>query len=401
MKILQLNNRIPYPLNDGGNIGVHYYTQGYLDAGVQLSMLAMNTTRHWADVAALPPIYKRLQHFETVKVDNRIKPLAALANLFTQKSYNIGRFVSSEFEEKLKHLLANEHFDIVQLEGLYLVPYVATIRKYSKAKVVLRQHNIEFRIWERLAAKTTNPLKKWYLDLLARRLKKYELEHLADYDLVLPISKEDEAFFRQLGTGSPTFLHPFGIDVSKIPFSPSTKEPVSLYHIGAMDWLANRESVDWLLEKVVPQLAERMPGLKLHLAGRNMPEKYLQLTMPNVVVHGEVPDAAAFEQDKSVLLVPLQSGGGVRIKIFQAMALGKAIVTTSVGVEGIEAVSGKHLFIANDAAAFAQQILQLATDPKLIGQMGQNARKLLEERYDSRQTMALLLERLQQLTGSE
>lgn len=401
LKILQLVNRIPYPLHDGGSIGIHYYTEGFIQAGVDLSMLAMNTTRHWVDTGKLPPLYGKLRHFEAIEVDNRIKPRDAFLNLFGSSSYNIDRFISAEFEQALVRLLQQENFDVVQLEGLYVVPYVAAIRKHSKAKIVIRQHNIEFRIWERLAAKARNPLKKAYLKLLARRLKRFELDHRNDYDLVLPISREDELFYQELGVQKPMFLHPFGIDVSAVPFCPSDAVPVSLYHIGAMDWLPNQESVNWLLEKVMPLVQEQLPETKLYLAGRNMPEYYFRNQWPEVEVLGEVPDALAFERDKSILVVPLLSGGGVRIKIFQGMAMGKTIITTAIGLEGIEAEDRKQVLIADTPEAFAQKIAEVGRNPEKIREMGTAARKLMEEKYDRTQLIASLLRRYEDLIRQE
>jgi polysaccharide biosynthesis protein PslH len=397
LKILQLVNRIPYPLRDGGSIGIHYYTEGFLQAGVALSMLAMNTSRHWVATTGLPPLYQQLKHFEAIDVDNRIKPLDAFLNLFRNSSYNIDRFISPSFEQALIRLLRQEEFDIVQLEGLYVVPYVETIRKYSKAKIVIRQHNIEFRIWERLAAKTGNPLKRAYLSLLAKRLKRFELEHKNDYDLVLPISREDERFFQALGSQSPSFLHPFGIDVESLPFCPAATQPLSLYHIGAMDWLPNQESVNWLLEKVMPLLHAQVPEVKLYLAGRNMPDHYLQGRWPNVAVLGEVPDALAFERDKSILVVPLLSGGGVRIKIFQGMAMGKTIVTTAIGLEGIEARDGVEVWVADTPEAFARKIIDIVQRPAMILETGTAARRLMEEKYNRKKLIAALLQRYEEM----
>jgi len=281
---------------------------------------------------------------------------------------------------------------------LYLVPYIPVIRKHSKAKISIRQHNIEYRIWERLAARAANPLKKWYLSLLTRRLKRFELQHINDYDIVLPISRKDEDDYKQLGCRVPLFLHPFGIDISNLPFyGYKPPQDISLYHIGAMDWLPNQESVDWLLEQVMPVLRKELPQLKLYLAGRNMPDRYFQLNMENVTVLGEVPDARAFERDKSILVVPLLSGGGVRIKIFQAMAMGKMIITTAVGVEGIEAENGKHILLADTAADFVAAVRRAVNDPPLIVAMGQEARRLIEEQYDRQKLIAGLLERYSQL----
>lgn len=397
MKILQLVNRIPYPLNDGGSLGIHYYTQGFIDAGVHLSMLAMNTTRHWVDERQLPPLYGQLEHFITVKVDNSIRPLPAFLNLFKGSSYNIDRFVTDDYRKALIALLQKEKFDVIQLESLFLVPYIPVIRQYSKAKIAIRQHNIEYRIWERLAAQATNPLKKWYLNLLTRRLKKFELDHLHDYDLILPISEADRQLLLELGVQKPVFLHPFGIDITQIPFMPAAKAPLSLYHIGAMDWLPNQESVNWLLEKVMPVINRELPEMKLYLAGRNMPDHYTQGKWPNVVVVGEVPDAQAFEKDKSILLVPLLSGGGVRIKIFQGMAMGKTIVTTPVGLEGIEAKDGRDVLIADTAEAFALKIIEMVQHPEKILETGTHARRLIEEKYDRKKLIAALLDRYRQL----
>jgi polysaccharide biosynthesis protein PslH len=391
MNILQLVNRIPFPLNDGGNIGVHYYTEGFLKAGVSLSMLAMNTSRHWVKSDTLPPLYQQLKHFKVVEVDNRVKAVDAFLNLFKGTSYNIDRFISKEYEQALIELLKLEKFDIVQLEGLFLVPYIETIRKYSKAKVIIRQHNIEYRIWERLARQAKNPLKKWYLELLAARLKKFELDHLNDYDLILPISRQDEEAYRLLGAEKPLFLHPFGIDMDSIPFAPSDALPLSLYHIGAMDWLPNQESVNWLLDKVMPIINDKLPDTKLYLAGRNMPQYYLQHQWKNVEVLGEVPDAAAFERGKSILVVPLLSGGGVRIKIFQAMAMGKTVITTSIGLEGIEAEPGHDVFVADTPESFAGKIIEIVSKPEKIASTGVSARKLISEKYNRANLIADLL----------
>lgn len=392
-------NRVPYPLHDGGAIGIHYYLEGFLEAGVSLSMLAMNTSRHYVDTAQLPPIYTRLQHFKAVAVDNSIRPAAALLSLLKGTSYNIERFVSAAYEAALIRLLQQERFDIVQLEGLYLTPYLPVIRRYSKARVVIRQHNIEFRIWERLAARSRNPLKKAYLSMLARRLKRFELNHMNGYDLVLPISEEDELFFKSLGAQSPTYLHPFGVDVQAIPFCPAAAEPLSLYHIGAMDWLPNQESVNWLLEQVMPLIREQLPETKLYLAGRNMPAYYRERHWENVEILGEVPDALLFEQDKSILVVPLLSGGGVRIKIFQALAMGKTVITTSIGLEGIHASDGAEVFIADTPEAFAQKIIGAVRHPETVLSVGTAARRLIEARYDRRKLMEGLLKRYSELAG--
>lgn len=400
MKILQLVNRIPYPLNDGGNLAVHFYTEGFLNAGVSLSMLAMNTTKHWVSVEKLPDIFNRLSFFKTIKVDNRVRPLPALGNLFSQKSYNIIRFVSKDFERALINLLKQQSFDIIQLEGLYLMPYIDIIRRFSKAKVVLRQHNAEFIIWKRLAHQEQNPIKKQYLRLLTRRLKDFEIKSLNKADFILAISETDAAVFRKMGAAKPTHIQSFGFNLNNLPFMPNNKLPISLYHIGAMDWLPNKEGILFFINKVMPLIVKRLPETKLHLAGRNMPEYFFKHQWPNVIIHGEVPDATAFEQDKSILVVPLLAGGGVRIKVFRAMALGKAIVSTSVGVEGIRVTNGREAIIADSAENIAEQIIQLVNNPQNILTLGQQARALMEKQYNQPKMIDELLNIYEDLINS-
>lgn len=391
MKILQLVNRIPYPLNDGGNLAVHFYMEGFLNAGVSLGMLAMNTTKHWVDINKLPPIFKQLDYFETVKVDNRVRLAAAFFNLFSNKSYNISRFENKNYERVLSNLLQSQTFDIVQIEGLFLIPYLPVIRKYSKAKIVLRQHNAEYLIWERLAAKEPSFLKKQYLKLLSKRLKSYETKALNKVDLLLPISETDAQIFKSLGAIKPIFVQSFGLDTSKVHFSPAFKPPLSIYHLGAMDWMPNQEAIQYFIEECLPILTNALPNIQIHLAGRKMPEYFFRLPSKNIIVHGEVKEATAFEKDKSILIVPLRSGGGVRIKIFRAMAMGKAVVATTIGMEGINIRNGIEAFVVKDAKEMAEKIMDLLQHPERVSKMGKAARQFMEQHHNQTKMIQELL----------
>lgn len=398
MKILQLINRMPYPLNDGGSIGIHYYIEGFLNAGIQLSVLAMNTSRYPVHQKEKPQLYDKLVEFKAVDVDTHIKILPAFINLFQSSSYNINRFISNDYQKELIQLLQNNSYDIIQLESLFVTPYISTIRKYSKAKIVIRQHNIEFKIWERLSSKERNPLKKWYLKLLAKRLRNHEIQYLNQYDLVLPISENDAAILKELGIQKPMYVHPFGINSSKIPFQEFQPEnPISLYHIGAMDWLPNQESVLYFIKNVMPLIAQKFPDLIFYVAGRSMPHHFFQNQSAGVKIVGEVPDAQEFEKDKAILVVPLQSGGGIRIKIFQALAMGKAIVTTSIGAEGIQVKDGEEIMIADSPEEFLEKITFLVNHPEKIVSLGQKARKLIEDKYNQVQLFDDLLNRYEKL----
>lgn len=398
-KILMLTNRIPYPLKDGGSLAMHYFIEGYIEAGVTLSLLAMQTTRHFVAVEKLPAIYQQLHTFKTVLVDNAIKPIDAFCNLYSKKSYNISRFESKAYEAALIEMLQRETYDFIQLESLFLTPYVATIRQYSKAKIILRSHNIEYKIWERLTAQTTQPLKKWYLSLLTKRLRQYEMEHLHDYDIILPISETDKAFYLQQGVKSALYTISFGIKVKPMTTRAALDlhaQPLKIYHLGAMDWLPNIEGVSWLVKEVMPIVRQAKLNIVLHLAGRNMGQETRNLAAPDIIIDGEVDDAYTYESDKHLLCVPLLSGGGVRIKIFEALAQGKAIVTTQIGAEGMQVTNQQELFIAPDAATFADHIIYLYHNRTVLAQLGQAGQALIQREYDRTQQIDALLAFLKQ-----
>jgi len=199
MKILQLCKKFPYPLKDGESLAVTYLAKAMHELGNEVTLLSMNTSKHYFDVAKLPKQFNHYKQIHTAFIDNQLKAKDAFMNLFSKQSYHITRFFSKEFNEKLIALLKSETFDVIQLETLYLAPYIDTIRQHSKAKISLRAHNIEHEIWDRIAFNTSNVFKKGYLRYLVKKLKRYEVEQLSKIDLLVPITDRDLKIFRKLG----------------------------------------------------------------------------------------------------------------------------------------------------------------------------------------------------------
>ncbi|MCB0575369.1 MAG: glycosyltransferase, partial [Saprospiraceae bacterium] len=198
MRILQLCNKFPWPLKDGAAIASTYLAKAFAELGSEVTLLSMNTSKHWFDTATLPGDFNHYSAIQTVFVDNRIRPIPAFLNLFSEKSYHVERFADAGFAHALAGLLESQAFDIVQLESLYLTPFIPVIRKHSQALIVLRAHNVEHEIWERIA-ENAHPLKRWYLQQITPRLKQYEIDHLNEYDLLVGISERDVEQFRTLG----------------------------------------------------------------------------------------------------------------------------------------------------------------------------------------------------------
>jgi len=393
MKILQVTNKIPYPAKDGGAIACMNLTRGFSLLGHKVVILSMNTLKHHVSLNEIPETIKDLAEFRLVDVPAKISPAMALLNLlFSNQPYNAVRFISNKFSEELKGILQNEKFDVIQLEGLYVCPYIPLIREYSSAKIVYRAHNIEHEIWNRTAALACG-LEKWYLKNLTKRIKRFETRMLNQYDLLVPITGRDGDMLNKMGNTKPFHVSQTGIDSTQlIPNSKKLEFP-SLFHIGSLEWSPNQEGLIWFLENCWTQIHERYPDLKFYIAGRNATLWFQKkLAMPNVVFMGEVADAYDFMNSKAIMVVPLHSGSGMRIKIIEGMALGKPIVTTAIGTEGISTVSGKNIIIAESAEAFISAISELIENCKYFDSIGRNAIEYIHEKFDNLTSAGALLE---------
>jgi glycosyltransferase involved in cell wall biosynthesis len=233
--------------------------------------------------------------------------------------------------------------------------------------------------------------------LLAERLKKYELKTLQELDAIVPITNHDAGILKQLGIQVPMFVSPTGIDLEQYPMDRSQLEWPSVFHLGALDWQPNQQAVQWFLEQVWPALHERFPNLTFYLAGRNMPDWILNLNQKGVIVAGEVDSAIDFINSKGIMAVPLLAGSGMRIKIIEGMALGKTIVATSIGAEGIHYTNGKNIMIADTPQVFADAIARCIEDRAFSEQLGQSARQLIEQEYDNQALVKKLVKFYEEL----
>ncbi len=399
MKVLQLCNKPPYPPVDGGTLAMNGITQGLLAAGCQVRVLSVCSDKHPVLGSRIPEDYLQATRFEAVHVDLGIHLLDAGVSWLCGESYHVKRFISNDFSAKLKSILQEEEFDLVHVESVFLTPYLPLIRKYSKAPVFLRAHNVEHLIWKRVAQSERNPFKRSYLKHLSLTLRAYECEHINDFDGVIPITDKDAEILRQMGCRKPIVAIPFGVqpaDVDNVEV-----EPDSLYHLGSMDWMPNLEGVRWFLDKVWPLVHERMPQLTFYLAGRKMPEELLNLSLEGVRVVGEVPDAMAFMASKQINVVPLLSGSGIRVKIIEAMSAGKVVITTSIGAEGINFTNGKDLLIADTPQQFVDQLQRCEENPQFCREVGQNALGLIQQQYDNQTLTQRLLQFYQKVQDRE
>jgi glycosyltransferase involved in cell wall biosynthesis len=287
---------------------------------------------------------------------------------------------------KLTEILTKEEFDIIHIESLYMSPYIPLIRKHSKAKILMRLHNIEHQIWERMADNERNPIMKLAYRVNAHQLKRVERKILHEVDGYMSISEPDYQYFHETAPEVPGIVIPFGIDLDNYDMEDddyiATDNP-ALFHLGSMNWSPNVEGIEWFLDEVWPEILTAHPNLTFALAGHDIPDRLRNRHDKNVTVVGAVPNANEFMMDYDIMIVPLLSGSGIRIKIVEAMALGRVVITTTIGAEGLDVQDGKHLFIANTPEEFVAVINKCVFMPDLCTIISENAQHYISVNHNN------------------
>ncbi|MBN2236706.1 MAG: glycosyltransferase [Bacteroidales bacterium] len=381
MRILVLTNKIPYPAIDGGSIATLNLSIALAKQGNEVTVLAMNTAKHYLSADQIPIDLREKIEILAVDVPAKIRVVGALRNLlFSKLPYTAERFYTTSFSDKLQSVLQENTFDIVQLEGLYVGLYVTLIRKNSRAKIIYRAHNLEFEIWNRAAGRS-NFLMKWYFNKLAKRLIKLEKSLLNQYDAILPISSKDGSWFTQNNAKTPLQITPAGI-TKDFAIAKASRNETDLFFIGALDWLPNQEGLLWFIKEVWPQIHDNYSNLKFYVAGRNASAETQALKAPNLVFLGEIEHAKEFMLTHGIMIVPLFSGSGMRVKIIEAMALGKIVISTTMGLEGNSAKNGIEVLVADDVRSFLEKLEFVLSHPREAQNMGLAAAEFIQQNFD-------------------
>ena len=215
------------------------------------------------------------------------------------------------------------------------------------------------------------------------------------------MTKVDEKDFKNLGFKKKITAIPTGYIINTEDVNNTSVEENSIFHIASMDWLPNVEGVDWFLHNVWPKVNKSETKATLYLAGREMPDSYFNLNIPKVKVVGKVKSAKDFYLSKKIMIVPVLSGSGMRIKIIEGMALGKVIISTTIGAEGINCTSGKNIIIADNPEDFADAVCSCLKDSEYCNQIGNNAKKLIASEYSNEEISKKMILFFQDLKASE
>jgi glycosyltransferase involved in cell wall biosynthesis len=378
LKVLVLDEEMPYPPNAGKRIrtwnllsrlalkhSVHLLCYGREEDSASAVLRTAGIGLHLVEPSCEPQrgvFYARL-----------------FANLFSLYPFSVAKHYSARFRRAFDDLLKSCDWDLVQCEW---TPYARFLSSAGRAVTLVATHNIESQIWRRRAEHGGSIMQRVFFALQAKKMRRFERRALLRATAVTAVTSADAQTMRDWGVQNVTLI-PNGVDPE---FYISAKNPENdneIVSVASLDWFPNIDAVEYFAHEILPLIKESQPRAVFRIVGRQ-PTELLRATLSTISgvdFIGEVQDVRPYLESASVVVVPLRIGGGSRLKILEALAAGKAVVSTSIGAEGLEVDSGQHLLIADSPGEFARHVTNLLISKEARRELGENGRKLVTERY--------------------
>jgi glycosyltransferase involved in cell wall biosynthesis len=377
-KALIISNKPPYPIVDGGCFAMAKFEQLLRNLFHNLYYFALSTPKHPFIEKANPPYWQINQNFYTTAINTHIQNKHVFKYM-AGSSIRAARFYQAQVETEILRLIHQHNIQLVFFESIYAAVYLKAIKKIPGIKIFIRSHNIEHQIWEKYQQQIPRGLKRLAFKSETTRLTRFEEEVLKQADGNLFISDLDLAYYHQLTGKTNAISLPVQMEVSVNNPHPPGKT-LRLFHIGAMDWLPNAEGVEKFIQQVFPEIVKKIPHIELHLAGKSMPKRFYEYQSNHIFVHGEVEDAQDFMNKFDVLIVPIESGSGIRIKVLEAMAAGKPVISTEQGMAGIMAQHSQEFMLATTVSEWIHAAEQLQ-QPGFYQTMSNHAANFIRQYY--------------------
>ena len=290
------------------------------------------------------------------------------------------KYFSEAALRQLDDIVAANRFDAIHVDSLHLAKYAVKLKHKHNIPIVLREHNFEAEIMHRFSTNTHNPLLRHYAKLQHKRVFNYEATIVSQFDVVMPITDEDELKLKRAARSIQSITIPAGVNVDELKFAPNNIDNRVLF-LTNFDWYPNKDSYCYYIREILPSLLRIKPNVKTVVVGKGTLENTKKINRKGVEVVGFVDDINNVSSLASIAVVPLRIGSGMRIKILELMAMGIVVITTSIGAEGIKLVHGKHAFIIDDPTEFSECIAYLLQSPEIVQRTAKTARLFVEEKY--------------------
>ena len=381
MKILFLSPTVPFPLTDGGRIRVFNLLKQIAEKS-DITLLALETQPTDEEgVAELQQLGVQVHLVPNAPTLPRVSLGTLLKAFLKRQPITVARYDLPAYRQKFRELLATENYDLVHYEMFH----TAQFHTETDLPGVLSQQNVDSEIWRRLCSETANPFYKFAYWTQQLAFQRYERVLSPKFDAVTCTSDIDAAVFQRHCAADAIAIIPNGVDVTHFQPDFTTEAPAHLIYIGSMDWYPNEDAVAFFADDILPGIQSEVSDVRFSIVGGNPSARVQKLAARDgVIVTGRVPEIKPYFAEATVFVVPLRIGSGTRLKILEALAMGKAIVSTSVGAEGLDLNDGEEIFIADAPEPFAEAVTRLLTDPALRRRIGENGRARVEKDYDWR-----------------
>lgn len=393
MNILFLSPWLPWPPHDGARIRI-LETLRYLSRRNRVTLVT--TVRHSEQVAHTSALNGLCEKIVTTVLSDQTQPVLRRLSLGLLRGMPLihAFHFDTKLAQRVHELTSQGLYDIIHVEFPFLSSYLASLSPRCQAKKVLNMHNIESIRFDR-ELRFTSPMSRRILIRWDRLFfESWETRAIRQFDGITTVSDVEREWIQRHAPTAAVELVPNGVDTKYFCPTRALKANPSLVFTGLMDHPPNVDAVVWFCNEIFPPLRRKIPNLSFKIVGSRPHPKVLQLgKSEGVHVTGEVADIRPYLAESSALVVPLRSGGGTRLKILQAMAMERTVLSTTLGAEGLEVTPGLNILIADAADEFVSQILVLLASPQMADRLGKAGRKLVVEKYD----WQLCLSRLEKL----
>lgn len=379
MKILVLDEEFPYPLNNGKRLRSFSLTRA-LAAHARVEYLAYGSSD--SEAAAALRAEGIICHPVAPPDRRKAGPafyLKLLLNLLSPLPYIVTSHTTRRYARRLRELLESEPFDAVICEW---TPYANFLREHPEQRSIIVAHNIESQIWRRYEANERNPIRRWYIAIQRAKVERFEQDCFHWVRGATAVSRIEAEEIAHFGVDYRVEVVDNGVDVDFFHPMDHEVDPDRIVFSGALDWRPNQDAVEYFVHEILPRIRERRPGAHFAVVGREPPRHVRDLDrVEGVSITGTVDDVRPYLASAALCAVPLRIGGGSRLKILAAMAMGRPVVSTTIGAEGLEVHDGEDIVLADGAADFAEAVLRGLEDSERMARIARAGRDLVERRY--------------------
>jgi polysaccharide biosynthesis protein PslH len=394
LNVLVIAARLPFPPRWGFATRVYHLTR-------QIAARHNVTLLTYAGSADAENVERLRQEFavETVTRDHpsrRAKRAKQLRSLASRTPYDSLATHSADMQRLIDRVAAAQRVDVVQIESTLL----SIFRLPKDALVIVDEHNIDYEYYDRMRENERSPLRRAFYRLEQLRFRRFEQRCWREVDGCVMTSEREAAEVRQVAPETPAIGVPNGVDVDYFQPSEEPVEPRTIVFNGTLDYRPNLDGAAFLVEQILPRLRERHPDVRVILVGRGSRADLGSFTGPGVEVTGEVPDVRPYLARAAVVAVPIRTGSGTRLKVVEGLAMGKPMVSTTLGCEGVDVRHEEHLLIADTAEAFAESLARLLDDPDYGEALGRAGRRKMVDEYSWAYAGQLLESLYQRVVGA-